>query len=646
MIKRICIAILSLSLLATAVGCRRSPADPSDTDTSAPTQGQETEADVESESVTDSAPGTEQHTEPATEPGTEPGTESATEPSTGQGTEQSTEADSEPEIQIPEPLPPTVVASFFETATLDGTPCFSTTGNQDEHLTAAGNLISIAEETNAITFAVSGWIGFDRPIDCFGFRIDGEEPVFGNFALYTEDNVKSLGGDHALRFAIYVPLFDLNPGDHTLELLARLNDGTVVRLRHAVTLQMGGLIPDTSRPYHAALTHINSAACADCKGDSTSGIASANGAGVRVGEDGRITVSGWLATEGGVDRYAWSVDGVNWYDAETNGTTGEPDGISFSSLGYKDAAVNAQFSNLILNLSPYDDQTVDVILGAVSRNAPDNVIPFAKITALAIPDQMNDIFFSFTSDAAVNPEGTDLRASDLSDMFFINYGVGEPRSVVNYEGVPCYVLSGIHEMYTNADGRFALSSKLFHMDSTSFLFVRGYHAVISDDLIANGDPAKGQFHINNFYETDSAGAMGGAGIYAGLHEGNLTVMVKYYDPNCISRVGNHITTVACKGSTLTMTDDGNQISIFVDGKLKVTVQLKGSITYSDINNITPYGSFASSAVISVAGGKTTTIRNTLVAATCRAQCGLTIRGGTVYFADVSLLPLSESGLQP
>ena len=616
MIKRICVLLLALSLAAAAVGCRPSPDGPAQPDTSAPSEN------TDSETNADTAPDTETDTPPASE---------------------ETSDTSEPESPLPEPPPVTVVASYFETVTVDGVPCLTGDGDRDQLLTAAGNRITIPDGADAVALSVTGWIGFDCPIDTFGFSVDGDA-TFGNFSLYTEDNVRVVGGAYALRFAIHVPVFDLNPGAHTIQLLARLHNGTVVNLRQSITLQMGGLVADTAIPYHATLTHLNGTACKDGAGNSASGMASVSGEGARVGDDGRMTVSGWLATEGGIDRYVWSADGITWYDAETDGTTGEPDGTSFSSLGYTDAAVNALFTGLTLNLSPYDGQTVDITLGAVPRNSTDKVIPFVRITALSVPDQINDIACSFRADASVNPTGTDLRASDLMDVFTVNYGVGEPRSVVDAEGSICYALSGIHEIYAGVDGRYALSAKFLQMDPSSFLFVRGYHAVISDDLLENGDAAKGQFHVNTFYETDSAGAMGGAGIYATLGSGKLTVMVKYYDPNCISRIGNHFTEIACSGSTLTLYDDGTNVSVYVDGKLRVTVQLEGSVSYPDINNIAPYGTFASTAVISVAGGKSTTIRNTLVASTCLAQCGLTIRGGSVYFTDLTLLPPSEAGL--
>ena len=370
-------------------------------------------------------------------------------------------------------------------------------------------------------------------------------------------------------------------------------------------------------------------------------MASVNVANVQADAEGRIKVSGWVAVEGGVNRYVWSVDGIHWYNAESNGATGEPDGTSFADLGYTNASLNALFTNLELNLSPYDNETIDIILGAVTQKATGKVIPFATVKSVFVPDQIEDIAFSFVSDVTVNPVDTDLRASDLSDILTINYGAGDPHSVMDHEGTFSYVFSGIHEMYTNVDGCYALSARILSMASTSFLFVRGYHAVVSDDILANGDPSKGQFHLNSYYETDCAGAMGGAGIYASLHDGTLTIMIKYYDPNCISRVGNHVTQIPCTGSTLTMTDDGSRILILVDGVRKATVTLNGETTYADLNNVSPYGTFASSATISVVNGGSATIQNTLVASSCHSQCGITIRGGTVIFDQLSIIPLSE-----
>ena len=618
MIKRTCILLLSLSLIATATGCRRTPDAPADSDTLPSSQG--------TEAVTDPAGSQEELTLQDTESSTLPSTEEATEPDA-------------PSTDFP---PVEKVASFFEALQIDGVPLFSAEGDQDALLSAAENRITLPQDSDAIALSVGGWIGFDRPVDAFGYCLDGDEPVFGNFSLTTEDNVKVAGGQHALRFAIHIPLFDLNPGAHTLDLVAKLHDGTVVKLRDTVTLQVDGLIADTTVPYHATVTHVNGAACSNSTGSLEAGMASVSAANAQANSDGRIKVSGWVALENGVDRYVWSVDGIHWYDAESNGATGEPDGVSFAELGYTNAAPNALFTNLVLNLSLYDNETIDVMLGAVSRTDTAKVIPFATVKSVFVPDQLEDIVFSFVSDVTANPADTDLRASDLSDMFFINYGVGEPRQVMDYNDTFCYAFAGIHEMYANLDGRYALSAHVIDMPSTSFLFVRGYHAVVSDDILANGDPSKGQFHLNNYYETDCAGAMGGAGIYAGIHGDTLTIMIKYYDPNCISRVGNHITQIPCVGSTLTLTDDGKRISILVDGVLHAMIILSGETSYSDINNISPYGTFAASATISVVGGGSATIENTLVASSCRSQCGITIRGGSMYFDKLSILPLSES----
>ena len=644
MIKRICILLLSLSLMATAVGCRRTPDTPSDADTTPSTQeAQETQADTapSTEVESDTQPDTEPTTEG--EPETAPAAEETTAPEIG--SEADSEPVTEPDWQPPTPTSPTVVGSYLETLNIDGVPCFDATGNQNDHLNAADGLITIPDYAKSTALLVGGWIGFDRPIDCFGFSLDGDEPTFGNFALSTEDNIKIVGGEHARRFAIYIPLMELIPGGHTLELLVRLHDGTIVELCRPVTLYVGGFIADATLPYHASLTHVNSKAFSNCLGSLTDGMASANGSGISADANGRIKVSGWVATEGGVDRYVWSVDGIIWHEAESGGTTGEPTGISFAELGYENATANALFTNLILNLTPYNSQTVDVIVGAVPQNADKNVIPFATIREISIPDQIEDIAYPFQSDVNLHQEGDDLRTNtDLSDYFHIGYGAGDPHCVTNVEGKLCYELSGIHEMYATTDGSYALSCDVVSMSSTAFLFVRGYHSVLSDDLIANNDPSQGRFLLTNFYETDGAGAMGGAGIYASLHDGTLTVMLKYYNSANMTRVGNHITTLSCTGTTLTMADNGTGISIYVDGKLQVRILLSGEVTYPDISNVAPYGTFAATATISVAGGGVTTIQNTLVASSCLAQCGITVRGGGVCFSELSLLPLADAKL--
>jgi hypothetical protein len=39
------------------------------------------------------------------------------------------------------------------------------------------------------------------------------------------------------------------------------------------------------------------------------------------------------------------------------------------------------------------------------------------------------------------------------------------------------------------------------------------------------------------------------------------------------------------------------------------------------------------------------VQDTLVSATCDAYCGLAIRGGGIFFTELSVIPFSEAGIR-
>jgi hypothetical protein len=43
-----------------------------------------------------------------------------------------------------------------------------------------------------------------------------------------------------------------------------------------------------------------------------------------------------------------------------------------------------------------------------------------------------------------------------------------------------------------------------------------------------------------------------------------------------------------------------------------------------------------------ANGSIATVQDTLVSATCDAYCGLAIRGGGIFFTELSVIPFSEA----
>lgn len=563
---------------------------------------------------------------------------------TNTGTEQPTEVGgTEAPTDEPEPSYPCVLELDLTRLLVDGTSLFD--GNPHTALSDRDNCISLQQITASALLELEGSVRFDRAPDCFGYTVDGSDPVYGHFIRPTEQ-ADGTTAARSYAFSIAVPLYEMTAGAHTVTFVARLADGTVTPLRAPVTVNLPGVSANTSTPFHASVAAVGDASLSDAVGHTATGAipVRCDEQGITARDDGTLSISGWVAVSGGVERYMWTVDGVNWFEALTNGTDGEPSSGHFASLGYENATHNAMIPDLMLDLGRYGDRMVDVTVGAVPAADPHAVVPFLTLQDLRIPLQPKDIVTPHHFRADSNADGTPLEVSDLAKLFNIHYGAGDMRSVGYHGSTLCYNLSGIHAMYTNINGRFAMKATVTDMKGGAYFFVRGYHVVYSDSLRNNIDGSKGIFPLTHYYETDGAGAMGGAGIYVRLSEGELTVMVKHYDPENLSRVGNYTVTVPCEGSELTVADDGRTVHVLVDGKSCIRVEMQGMVTYPDINELSPNRPFAATATITMPDGVTHTVKDTLVAYSCNAQCGLTVRGGEAHIAALSLLPLGEAGL--
>ena len=536
----------------------------------------------------------------------------------------------------PPPPDPSLVSSALDMLLLDGEPLLS--GDQTAaELERMGYTLSVSMDLSPVSLTLCGWVGFRESIDTFGYRLDGREAVFGHFAVYTEEAVQEAGGEYARRYAVTVPLFDLRSGAHTVELLARLADGSVKTIIPTLTLVKEGLISDLNRPFHSSVTQLNGqgphgAPAYEGRGGSIDrgvDIMDSTLQGVTVNADCRLRLSGWLALEGGVERYVWSPDGSSWYTALSGSRDGEPAEGHFASLGYENAAENALFTDLTLDLSPIGGRLAWVTVGAVPKDSPDCVVPFFTLTGLLVPFPPSDIGYSFASDVSSNPAGTDLKMTDLSEFFEISYGAGDVRRV----NAPYYLYEGIHSFQVTLDGAFAMSATVRSMGNASFFFVRGHKQMISVDEVP--------IPLANFYETDGQGLCGGAGIYARLNEGSLTLVVKGLDPYVPYHVRNYVYELPAEGNQLTLADDGARVTCYVDGKLMATVSLTGITDYPDyfVSEYT-YG-FAETATVTLADGSTDVIHDTLVAATCFSQAGAAIRGGHIHFNSLTITPLSD-----
>ena len=77
------------------------------------------------------------------------------------------------------------------------------------------------------TLTVRGWIGFVEEIESFGYKINGGEPVFGDFKAATEPGVLAAGGYLATRFEVVIPVSDLK-GENDIVAVVSLISGDLV----------------------------------------------------------------------------------------------------------------------------------------------------------------------------------------------------------------------------------------------------------------------------------------------------------------------------------------------------------------------------------------------------------------------------------
>ena len=532
------------------------------------------------------------------------------------------------------------VSAHIDAILLNGSPCLE--GNPLTALEAADYTLSVTNSASLSSLTVSGWVGYSMSVDAFGYAIDSGEAIFGSFATYTETAVKEAGGQYALRYTVTASLLSLRPGPHSVTFLARLADGSVVKLLNPILLPLESPAAIANRPYHSVVTGINGKgphgtdAYTDRGGSIDKGVdildATVNGH--AVDQDRHLRISGWLAVEGGVERYVWSADGLNWYPALTNGQTGEPSEGYFAGLGYENAVGNALFTDLTLDLSPYHDRNIAVTVAGVPKDAPDTVVPFLTVTGLNVPYLPVDIDYSYIANIGNDSIGADLRDTELSYMFEFAYGAGETRYVDEVNGQPYYHYSGIHSFQASMNGAFAMTARVKEMSGCSFLFIRGTRVVCS--------VAEVPIPLYNFYETDGLGLCGGAGIYAKLEGTTLTVVIKGLDPTVDYRIKNHTFYYTASGSELTLADDGRTVYVLVDGEEITSIRLSGETEYPEhFSKIAPAIRFAQTAEILLANGSTAVVQNTLVASSCNAQCGVAIRGGTILFDKISVVPFSE-----
>jgi len=277
-----------------------------------------------------------------------------------------------------------------------------------------------------------------------------------------------------------------------------------------------------------------------------------------------------------------------------------------------------------ITASKGEESVADTETSEEESTESETEIPTEEVTTL--PDEPE----KFTSDVSSNAAGTVLNQTDLSPYFVFDLNGG------TYQNTSwAYQLDGISEMYAPLYGKYALSVNFsLGTEGSGYAFVRGVHKVLSTDASAP--------QISSFYETDgSESDMGGAGIYAKIEDGILTLMMKVYDESVGTRVKNVYYSIDCVGSELTLADDGEKVYVLVNGITYATVKLSGNTSYEGLAQTEPATEFASTAEITLKDGRTDTLTNTLIDSDSYTQGGLVVRSGVICFTSVKVMAFSD-----
>ena len=116
-----------------------------------------------------------------------------------------------------------------------------------------------------------------------------------------------------------------------------------------------------------------------------------------------MTFSGWVMLESGVSKFMWSLDGKDWYECAFSGSTTAAtcssaviEAANKSNVGYEfttDDAKGGGFagkSALVIDLSDYAGQTVNVYIGAIPNENPEILSVFTVINGVNVLAKSED----------------------------------------------------------------------------------------------------------------------------------------------------------------------------------------------------------------------------------------------------------------
>ena len=542
------------------------------------------------------------------------------------------------------------VAHSFDTFYVNGGMYFPEDGGAGDKLTAQNNTITFGVGEAHDTMTLRGWIGFNQPMAALGYFVDGYTMVYGDFFKPTEDGVKAAGGANASRFEITVPLGELTAGFHTVGFVAKLEDGTVVRLRENLTVV---IVPFTAE---------EEVVLASRAGGSTPIVP----AGQAMGQ--RFTVNGYLKQIAVADMatyndgntntwnlkvWAWdtdyattvaaeplySVDGENHSDNQTLAVMIPIEKMITGDVYYEVTYLSGSGSFTGWNAQGAVVEGLETYIGGSLSD-----VHFASSIIVGVeadPDAVKMDSHNFQSTAAGNytDADVDFQQTDLTGCFNVTYGQGPDNHcfVKNGDNGPFFWMGVFNSIHTTANGAY-----VFSVDDVVAVNPGFASVVVRANLAANPE---GKLYGSDGNDATSS-SHGGSGIYLTMDGSNLVINVKSYADSAYS--ANKFT-VAVDSNDIKIADDGEKVYILAGETLVATIAISGTKDFG-IKNV-PADALAETVTVTLSDGTTQTVENAVVASrNNNGALGVATRGGgQITFTAISLMPFDSieiPGVEP
>ncbi len=319
---------------------------------------------------------------------------------------------------------------------------FEQDGNAASKLEAINNRVPFEYGTFNYNVGFRGWVSFAQTVDSFGYYIVGTsgDIVYDEFKQERPDLVQA-GIENGTGYNIVVPVMDLGYGDHLVGFVAKLADGTVVRL-YEITIEVKNLVVDTETNFMVSIDHVNGSGPVkedgtfepnfNAIGGLSMGKIDASVAGKTSDKNGVLTFGGWCGVPGGVNRYVWSIDGVNWMEVVSGGVDGEPLPGHYNSLNTEEGMTstkNGMFHNgtapITIQLpAEWAGAQGTIYVGAIPELNQGSVIVICELSNFTVGPMVEEIWYN-------GENGTFTVPANFETKFLIRFGVGQTIKIEN-----------------------------------------------------------------------------------------------------------------------------------------------------------------------------------------------------------------------